>query len=146
MTYMRGVYITMYALYVDLLQLFPTYYVGVWRECSVRGGIYSLRETRSIPSKSQKVDAECNILQDGTLIDLCGATLVWRSRTGQYLPLAAVPSPHPTPLIGHSHPWNWNSQKYSVKSYQWWSTPENAKIMHCERISNCNVIVVWFLI
>ena len=95
MTYVRGMYMTMYALYVDLLQLFPTYYVGVWRECSVRGGIYSLRETRSIPSKSQKVDAECNILQDGTLIDLCGATLVWRSRTGQYLPVAAVPFPNP---------------------------------------------------
>ena len=96
----------MYAWYVYLLQLFCTYYVGVWRECSVRGGIYSLRETRSIPSKSQKVDAECNILQDGTLIDLCGATLVWRSRTGQYFPVAAVPSPPPTPLIGHSHPKN----------------------------------------
>lgn len=59
-------------------------FVGMWRECSVRGGIYSLRETRSVPSKSQKVDAESNILQDGTLIDLCGATLVWRSRTGVY--------------------------------------------------------------
>ncbi|KAF6027731.1 PELI1 [Bugula neritina] len=55
---------------------------GKWREVSVRGGIYSLRETRSVPSKSQKVDSESNILMDGTLIDLCGATLIWRSQKG----------------------------------------------------------------
>lgn len=58
--------------------------LGVWREVSVRGDIYSLRETRSIPSKSQKVDCESNVLVDGTLIDLCGATLVWRSHAGKY--------------------------------------------------------------
>jgi len=56
--------------------------LGKWREVSVRGGIYSLRETRSVPSKSQKVDSESNILMDGTLIDLCGATLIWRSQKG----------------------------------------------------------------
>ena len=49
----------------------------------MRGGVYSLRETRSIPSKSQRVDSESNILLDGTLIDLCGATLVWRSQSGR---------------------------------------------------------------
>ncbi|PNF25734.1 E3 ubiquitin-protein ligase pellino-like protein 1, partial [Cryptotermes secundus] len=29
-----------------------------------------------------KVDDETNVLQDGTLIDLCGATLLWRSHEG----------------------------------------------------------------
>jgi hypothetical protein len=29
-----------------------------------------------------QVDDETNILQDGTLIDLCGATLLWRSHEG----------------------------------------------------------------
>ncbi|WAR19267.1 PELI-like protein [Mya arenaria] len=39
---------------------------GVWREVSVGGTIVE----------------ENNILQDGTLIDLCGATLLWRSAAG----------------------------------------------------------------
>lgn len=58
-------------------------FIGMWRETSVRGGVYSLRETRSVPSKSQRVDSESNVLVDGTLIDLCGATLVWRSQSGE---------------------------------------------------------------
>lgn len=29
-----------------------------------------------------QVEDESNILQDGTLIDLCGATLLWRSASG----------------------------------------------------------------
>lgn len=29
-----------------------------------------------------QVEDETNILQDGTLIDLCGATLLWRSAEG----------------------------------------------------------------
>uniref|UniRef100_A0AC34G668 Protein pellino n=1 Tax=Panagrolaimus sp. ES5 TaxID=591445 RepID=A0AC34G668_9BILA len=53
-----------------------------WREVSVDGDIYSLRETRSSQKRgSLKLD-ESNQLQDGTLIDLCGATLLWRSAEG----------------------------------------------------------------
>jgi pellino protein len=53
-----------------------------WREVSVDGDIYSLRETRSSQKRgSLKLD-ESNQLQDGTLIDLCGATLFWRSAEG----------------------------------------------------------------
>ncbi|XP_033635988.1 E3 ubiquitin-protein ligase pellino homolog 2-like [Asterias rubens] len=55
---------------------------GVWREVSVGGNIYSLRETRSSQQKGKLIDDENNILEDGTLIDLCGATLLWRSATG----------------------------------------------------------------
>lgn len=55
---------------------------GVWREVSVCGEIYSVRETRSASQKGVKIDNEFNILQDGTLIDLCGATLMWRSASG----------------------------------------------------------------
>lgn len=55
---------------------------GVWREVSVDGGIYAIRESRSAAQKGIKIDNECNILKDGTLIDLCGATLLWRSLEG----------------------------------------------------------------
>ncbi|KAK2160264.1 hypothetical protein LSH36_137g06016, partial [Paralvinella palmiformis] len=55
---------------------------GIWREISVGGGVYALRESRSTPQKSSLVESEDNILRDGTLIDLCGATLLWRSADG----------------------------------------------------------------
>lgn len=55
---------------------------GIWREVSVDGGIYAIRESRSAAQKGIKIENECNILQDGTLIDLCGATLLWRSLEG----------------------------------------------------------------
>lgn len=57
-------------------------YDEVWREVSVDGGIYAIRESRSAAQKGTKIDNESNILQDGTLIDLCGATLLWRSVDG----------------------------------------------------------------
>ncbi len=55
---------------------------GIWREVSVCGEIYSVRETRSASQKGTKIDCEYNVLTDGTLIDLCGATLIWRSAEG----------------------------------------------------------------
>ncbi|XP_078001317.1 E3 ubiquitin-protein ligase pellino homolog 1-like [Glandiceps talaboti] len=55
---------------------------SVWREISVCGHVFSLREIRSSPQKGKMIEAENNILEDGTLIDLCGATLLWRSATG----------------------------------------------------------------
>lgn len=55
---------------------------GLWREVSVGGGIFSLRQTRSAQQKGKVVEDETNVLQDGTLIDLCGATLLWRSAEG----------------------------------------------------------------
>lgn len=54
----------------------------VWREVSVDGDIYSLRETRSSTKRGEVIHEETNQLQDGTLIDLCGATLLWRSHEG----------------------------------------------------------------
>ncbi|KAL3285499.1 hypothetical protein HHI36_000031 [Cryptolaemus montrouzieri] len=59
-----------------------------WLETSVGGGVFTTRESRSAQQKGQRVDEENNILQDGTLIDLCGATLLWRSAEG----LAKSPS------------------------------------------------------
>uniref|UniRef100_A0A7E5A0E6 Protein pellino n=1 Tax=Panagrellus redivivus TaxID=6233 RepID=A0A7E5A0E6_PANRE len=53
-----------------------------WREVSVDGDIYSLRETRSSQKRGSFMPDETNELQDGTLIDLCGATLLWRSAEG----------------------------------------------------------------
>lgn len=53
-----------------------------WREVSVCGDVYSIRETRSAAQKGTHVSEEKNVLQDGTLIDLCGATLMWRSAEG----------------------------------------------------------------
>uniref|UniRef100_A0A915DJ34 Protein pellino n=1 Tax=Ditylenchus dipsaci TaxID=166011 RepID=A0A915DJ34_9BILA len=54
----------------------------LWREVSVDGDIYSLRETRSSTKCGQLIHEETNQLQDGTLIDLCGATLLWRTAAG----------------------------------------------------------------
>ncbi|XP_070494320.1 protein pellino isoform X1 [Chironomus tepperi] len=55
---------------------------GLWRETSLGGDVFSLRESRSAQQKGQPIKEESNILQDGTLIDLCGATLLWRSAEG----------------------------------------------------------------
>ncbi|CAJ0577201.1 unnamed protein product, partial [Mesorhabditis spiculigera] len=54
----------------------------VWREVSVDGEVYSLRETRSSNSRGDMIPEETNMLQDGTLIDLCGATLLYRTADG----------------------------------------------------------------
>ncbi|XP_055879941.1 protein pellino-like [Biomphalaria glabrata] len=61
---------------------------GPWREVSVGGSLFSLRDSRPSPIKSHQMMEEDNILRDGTLIDLCGATIVWRSALG----LTASPS------------------------------------------------------
>ncbi|XP_030075639.1 E3 ubiquitin-protein ligase pellino homolog 3 isoform X2 [Microcaecilia unicolor] len=55
---------------------------GVWREISVCGNVYALRESRSAQQRGKLVENETNILQDGSLIDLCGATLLWRTTEG----------------------------------------------------------------
>lgn len=55
---------------------------GVWREVSVCGNIYTSREHWSSRQKGVKVDDATNVLQDGTLLDICGATLLWRSAEG----------------------------------------------------------------
>lgn len=55
---------------------------GVWREVSVDGGIYAIRESRSAAQKGTRIEDEMNIPIDGTLIDLCGATILWRSVEG----------------------------------------------------------------
>lgn len=55
---------------------------GVWREVSVGGNVYALRPTRSDHHISPHIIDENNILKDGTLIDLCEVTLLWRSAEG----------------------------------------------------------------
>ncbi|XP_062863172.1 E3 ubiquitin-protein ligase pellino homolog 2 [Trichomycterus rosablanca] len=57
---------------------------GVWREISVCGDVYTLRETRSAQTRGKLVDNESNVLQDGSLVDLCGATLLWRTAEGLF--------------------------------------------------------------
>ncbi|MEQ2255204.1 E3 ubiquitin-protein ligase pellino 2 [Ilyodon furcidens] len=57
---------------------------GVWREISVCGDVYSLRETRSAQTPGKLVENESNILQDGSLVDLCGATMLWRTAEGLF--------------------------------------------------------------
>jgi len=47
-----------------------------------------MRESRSAPQKGTKMENETNILEDGSMIDLCGVTLLWRSAEG----LAKSPS------------------------------------------------------
>jgi len=53
-----------------------------WREVSVNGGLYTMRESRSAPQKGKKIEIESNVLEDGSMIDLCGVTLLWRSAEG----------------------------------------------------------------
>ncbi|KTF74371.1 hypothetical protein cypCar_00039802 [Cyprinus carpio] len=48
---------------------------GVWREISVCGDVYTLRETRSALTRGKL---------DGSLVDLCGATLLWRTADGLF--------------------------------------------------------------
>lgn len=55
---------------------------GQWVEVSVGGSLYHLRDSRSAPQKKSQVESETNLLADGSLIDLCGATLLWRSAEG----------------------------------------------------------------
>ncbi|XP_047512621.1 protein pellino isoform X1 [Pieris napi] len=55
---------------------------GPWRETSVGGAVFSLRESRSAQQKGLPCQEETNVLRDGTMIDLCGATLLWRSAEG----------------------------------------------------------------
>jgi len=62
---------------------------GIWREISVGGNVFGLRESRSAAAQGPPVHSETNILSDGSLIDLCGATLLWRSTEG----LSRSPTP-----------------------------------------------------
>ncbi|XP_029191242.1 E3 ubiquitin-protein ligase pellino homolog 2-like [Acropora muricata] len=57
----------------------PSCQPTIWREISVCGKVYGLRKTRSTTERGKTVEAESNILLDGSLIDLCGAVLLWRS-------------------------------------------------------------------
>uniref|UniRef100_A0A914HN62 Uncharacterized protein n=1 Tax=Globodera rostochiensis TaxID=31243 RepID=A0A914HN62_GLORO len=53
-----------------------------WKEVSVTGDIYSQRKER-VPGQMGKFEPSLtNKLEDGTLINLCGATLLWRSAKG----------------------------------------------------------------
>ena len=49
----------------------------------VGGSVFGLRESRSAAVQGPSVPTEDNVLTDGTLIDLCGATLLWRSTEGE---------------------------------------------------------------
>lgn len=55
---------------------------GCWREVSVTGDIYSMRDDRNSRQVGKYIENESNILKDGTLINICGATLLWRSAEG----------------------------------------------------------------
>lgn len=67
-----------------------TKYTNEWMEVSVCGAVFNLDENRLTPCLNNKknsninndneaLNKKSNILRDGTLIDLCGATLLWRS-------------------------------------------------------------------
>ncbi|KAK2716573.1 hypothetical protein QYM36_006903 [Artemia franciscana] len=49
---------------------------------SVGGTLFSLRESRSSANRGERILGESNELKDGSLVDLCGTTLLWRSAEG----------------------------------------------------------------
>lgn len=53
-----------------------------WREVSICGYVYPLRSPKVDAKMRSKLVDETNILEDGTLIDLCGITLLWRTLEG----------------------------------------------------------------
>uniref|UniRef100_A0A3B4C6L7 Pellino E3 ubiquitin protein ligase 1a n=1 Tax=Pygocentrus nattereri TaxID=42514 RepID=A0A3B4C6L7_PYGNA len=55
---------------------------AVWREISVCGNVFTLRDTTSPQDRGKQVKDESPVLLDGSLIDLCGVTLLWRSVEG----------------------------------------------------------------
>ncbi|KAL6481898.1 hypothetical protein MHYP_G00099780 [Metynnis hypsauchen] len=55
---------------------------AVWREISVCGNVFTLRDTTSPQDRGKQVKDEAPVLLDGSLIDLCGVTLLWRSVEG----------------------------------------------------------------
>uniref|UniRef100_A0A2K6S1W1 Pellino E3 ubiquitin protein ligase family member 2 n=1 Tax=Saimiri boliviensis boliviensis TaxID=39432 RepID=A0A2K6S1W1_SAIBB len=54
----------------------------LWREISVCGNVFSLHETRTAQQRGKTVEMETNQLPDGSLIDLCGAALLWSTAEG----------------------------------------------------------------
>ncbi|XP_072512921.1 E3 ubiquitin-protein ligase pellino homolog 1 [Salminus brasiliensis] len=55
---------------------------AVWREISVCGNVFTLRDSASPQNRGKQVKDEAPVLLDGSLIDLCGVTLLWRSVDG----------------------------------------------------------------
>uniref|UniRef100_A0A8C6TH86 Pellino n=1 Tax=Neogobius melanostomus TaxID=47308 RepID=A0A8C6TH86_9GOBI len=76
---------------------------GLWKEVSVCGNIFTLRETRSAQKRGARVKGESNLLFDGSLVDLCGVTLLWRSSAGLSL--------CPTDTLLESHRQDLNSAR-----------------------------------
>ena len=59
------------------------YLILIDTHLKVGGNVFGLRESRSAAVQGPAVPTESNVLTDGTLIDLCGATLLWRSTEGK---------------------------------------------------------------
>ncbi|KAJ1521627.1 hypothetical protein ONE63_003274 [Megalurothrips usitatus] len=55
---------------------------SVWREVSVCGSILSVRGSRSSQERGREIKNATNKLKDGSLIDICGVTLLWRTAEG----------------------------------------------------------------
>ena len=77
---------------------------GIWREISVGGCVFGLRESRSAAIQGPPVPSETSVLVDGTLIDLCGATLLWRSAEGKTIKF----------FINLRTVWTVNDGKYNI--------------------------------
>lgn len=60
----------------------PTVQPGAWREISVRGSVSQIRSARSAKDRGAPKKNENNVLTDGTLIDLCGVCILFRSPEG----------------------------------------------------------------
>ena len=57
---------------------------GKWREISVRGNVFEIRGARSAKDRGKAKSDESTLLTDGTLIDLCGVSILYRSPEGLF--------------------------------------------------------------
>ena len=51
-------------------------------QVSVRGAVLALRVSRSAKQRGSAMPNDSNVLRDGSLIDLCGVTLLYRTKEG----------------------------------------------------------------
>ncbi|KAJ7326624.1 hypothetical protein JRQ81_016383 [Phrynocephalus forsythii] len=56
--------------------------LSMWRDISVCGNVYALQDSHSAQQQGNRVESESDVLQEGSLINLCGVNLPWQTLEG----------------------------------------------------------------